>query len=111
MRKKITRYKAHIRTYSTGRHKTAVRRAAKHPLAIPVATFFALTLLFAMAFLVFTLRVDAVDPNVVLISRDGTLQTVASTEPTVGALLSKLQVALNEGDVVEPATRHANPAG
>jgi len=40
---------------------------------------------------------------VVIVSHDNLQQTVPSIEPTVGALLKKLNIRLNQGDVVEPA--------
>jgi uncharacterized protein YabE (DUF348 family) len=39
----------------------------------------------------------------VIVSHDGVQQTVPSKEPTVGGLLKKLHLQLNQGDVVEPA--------
>lgn len=104
MRKKITRYQAHFRNHTPGRSRAAVRQFAKHPVAIPVATFFGLALLSLIVLFIFKQQTTAVDPNVVLISHDETLQTVSSAEPTVGALLTKLDISVNEGDVVEPAT-------
>jgi uncharacterized protein YabE (DUF348 family) len=44
----------------------------------------------------------APSPNVVVISADKQQQIVSSKEPTVGALLKKLDFELHEGDVVEP---------
>lgn len=41
--------------------------------------------------------------DIVIISHDHQTQVVPSHEPTVGALLSKLQIPVNQGDVVEPA--------
>jgi len=39
----------------------------------------------------------------VIISHDGVEQTVPSREPTVGTLLARLHLTLNQGDVVEPS--------
>lgn len=43
------------------------------------------------------------DAFIVIISHDHAKQTVPSREPTVGSLLNKLNIQLNEGDIVEPA--------
>lgn len=40
---------------------------------------------------------------VVILSYDHHVQTVPSREPTVGMLLQKLHITMNEGDVVEPS--------
>jgi uncharacterized protein YabE (DUF348 family) len=40
---------------------------------------------------------------IVIVSHDDEQETVPTNEPTVGALLSKLNIALNKGDVVEPS--------
>jgi uncharacterized protein YabE (DUF348 family) len=42
--------------------------------------------------------------DIVILSYDHQVQTVPSHEPTVGALLTKLKIAVHQGDVVEPAT-------
>jgi len=42
-------------------------------------------------------------PYVVIITHDNVKQIVPSIEPTVGALLTKLHLTLNQGDVVEPS--------
>ena len=44
------------------------------------------------------------DSKIVIISHDKTQQIVPSKEATVGDLLKKLNLKLNEGDVVEPAS-------
>lgn len=43
------------------------------------------------------------DANIVIISHDNEQQIVPSKEPTVGSLLKKLDIKLEEGDVVEPS--------
>ena len=48
-------------------------------------------------------KVTATDSLVVIVSHDHVQQIVPTHEPTVGALLAKLNIKLNQGDVVEPA--------
>lgn len=43
------------------------------------------------------------DANIVIVSHDDQEQIVPSKSQTVGSLLSKLDIKLNEGDIVEPA--------
>jgi resuscitation-promoting factor RpfB len=106
MRKKITRYQAHYRQFKP-RREGHVRRAARHPFAVPVATLLILALVSGGLFLFFGRKPTTIDPNVVVISHDEQVQTVSSKEPTVGALLGKLAIAINEGDVVEPDVQTA----
>lgn len=86
-------------------HKTHVRhfKRLKHPVVVPIVTFLTLFVVSALL-LIFLNRHDAPVPDafVVIIKHDHATQTVPSREPNVGALLSKLHIKLNEGDVVEP---------
>lgn len=74
-----------------------------HPVAVPVATFFVLISLTIILFFVFgdSGKIN-VSSKIVIISHDGVQQTVPTREPTVGTLLQKLQLHLNQGDIVEP---------
>lgn len=90
-------------------HKTHVKhfkRLRAHPVAVPVATFLTLFIVSALL-LIFLNRHEAPVPNayVVIIKHDHAVQTVPSREPNVGALLNKLHIKLNEGDVVEPGLK------
>lgn len=82
-----------------------VRTASRHPYAIPVFVVLCLSLLTLLGFWIFK-PISAQNqpvPKVVIISHDGVQQVVPSIEPTVGKLLSKLHITLNQGDVVEPS--------
>lgn len=105
MRKKIKRYKAHYYTFKPRRSGRAVQvhQLARHPFAVPVATLIGLLVITGGLFAFFNRKPVAIDPNVVVISYDKQQQIVSSKEPTVGALLKKLEIKVNEGDVVEPA--------
>ncbi|HET6924814.1 MAG TPA: G5 domain-containing protein [Candidatus Saccharimonadales bacterium] len=80
------------------------RRLRSHPVMIPVVTFIGLLIVSIIA-LVLLRTHDAPVANayVVIVSYDHHEQTVPSREPTVGALLQKLHIRLNEGDRVEPS--------
>lgn len=81
-----------------------VKLLTKHPFAVPVLTILGLLVLTGIVLAVINLLTPkTINPNVVVISHDGIRQTVSSKEPTVGALLNKLDLELNEGDVVEPS--------
>jgi uncharacterized protein YabE (DUF348 family) len=82
-----------------------IRLMARHPFAVPVLTILGLMILTGVVLgIVNVLSADKqINPNVVVISHDGKSETVSSKEPTVGALLQKLHLKLNDGDIVEPA--------
>lgn len=80
------------------------RRLRTHPIMVPIATFIILLLLTGLGMKLFGGHTQAV-PNayVVILTYDHHEETVPSREPTVGALLQKLNITLHEGDVVEPS--------
>jgi uncharacterized protein YabE (DUF348 family) len=85
-----------------------VKKASRHPFAVPVITVSVLILLTIIGLLTvhITSNKHAVvksRPYIVIISHDGAQQVVPSIEPTVGALISKLHIVINQGDVVEPS--------
>lgn len=77
---------------------------SRHPFAVPVITFCGL-IIASIAVYLFVNHYDAPANNayVVIISHDHTKQTVPSRQPTVDTLLAKLNIHLNQGDVVEPS--------
>jgi uncharacterized protein YabE (DUF348 family) len=93
--------------YRRVRFKRQVREAkikSRHPFAVPFITFSVLLVLTAAGFLVFKWQYKPTSGvYVVIVSHDHIEQTVPSREPTVGTLLNKLHITLNQGDVVEPA--------
>lgn len=78
---------------------------SQHPVAVPVATFFVLLALSVVGFVLIggSKKVDTQDALIVYVTHDGVQQIVPTNEPTVGALLKKLHITLNQGDVVEPS--------
>jgi uncharacterized protein YabE (DUF348 family) len=79
---------------------------SRHPFAVP---FFTIALLLVLSGGIYLLarttnKLPPVhDAKIVIISHDKEQQIVPSKERTVGDLLRKLHLTLNEGDVVEPA--------
>jgi len=95
------------RVHAAGqRHVKRVKRLAKKPLfTIPFVTFVVL-LAVGVTVLVAanggTPKFQPNNSNIVIVSHDKTQQTVPTRAKTVGELLSKLNIPLNNGDVVEP---------
>lgn len=80
----------------------------RHPHAVPFITIGALIVVSGVGFLV-AVTTDKLpevhDAKIVIISYDHQQQIVPSKKQTVGTLLRKLHIKLNQGDVVEPAAR------
>lgn len=84
----------------------ALRAASRHPVAVPLITFGVLLTLTGLGFGITKLVQGPevqTDARIVIVSHDRTKQTVPSREKTVGGLLNKLNIKLEQGDVVEPA--------
>jgi uncharacterized protein YabE (DUF348 family) len=105
MRKKLQAFQKRFRrTHAT--KIDALKQLHKHPVAIPVATFLALAAITVGAFLLFnggSPKFKPISAYIVIVSHDHTQQTVPTNELTVAALLTKLNIRLNQGDVVEPS--------
>lgn len=79
------------------------RRLRAHPVMVPIVTFAVLLVATTIGLLVLNHHdAPVTDAYIVIISHDHGEQIVPSREPTVGALLHKLHITLNTGDVVEP---------
>lgn len=96
------------RTRMAGRrHVRTIKRVAKKPLfTVPFVTFMVLAALVAVGFIITTrgnptLRVN--DSNVVVLSYDKQEQTIPTRAKTVGELISRLHIKINQGDVIEPS--------
>jgi uncharacterized protein YabE (DUF348 family) len=73
-------------------------------LMVPALTFVGLLVITLGGYILFTGdKARATDSLVVIISHDKVEQTVPTTPTTVGELLKKLDISVNQGDVVEPA--------
>lgn len=76
----------------------------KHPFVIPVATLVVLFFVLLGTFVVLgEERVVATDSTVVVFSHDKKQETLPTRAKTVGEFLERVNVTLNEGDVVEPS--------
>ncbi|HSX30551.1 MAG TPA: ubiquitin-like domain-containing protein [Candidatus Saccharimonadales bacterium] len=91
--------KAHVRRF---------HRLRRHPLGLPIAAFLGLLAVSGgLLYLLFathhtaTFRPDT--SYIVIISHDHAVQTVPTNEPTVGALLHKLNIHIGVRDRVEPS--------
>lgn len=86
--------------------KRVSRKVGRHPaFAVPAITIGVLLTVSAVIYLIArqTNKLPPVhDAKVVIVSHDKEQQIVPSTEPTVGRLLKKMNLHLNDGDVVEP---------
>jgi len=105
MRKKLRRL--HSRLVVSHRRQTRrLRLISRHPFVVPVIAFAVLAGLSVAALWLTLSRGNSLTPaatDIVIISYDHQSRTVPSHEPTVGALLTKLRIPINKGDVVEPA--------
>jgi uncharacterized protein YabE (DUF348 family) len=78
----------------------------RHPIIVPIVTFLVLTLISVTAFLVInggSSKFKPINSYIAIISYDHVQETVPTHEHTVRALLRKLGLTLNQGDVVEPS--------
>ncbi|MEK7594432.1 MAG: G5 domain-containing protein [Patescibacteria group bacterium] len=79
---------------------------SRHPFAVPFITITCLVILTGGVYLIAS-QTNKLPPQhdakIVIISHDHQQQTVPTKEATVGSLLKKLNIPLNQGDVVEPA--------
>lgn len=106
MRKRIKRIK---RRYALAgrRHVRRVKKVVKRPLfSVPLATFMALLAFSVVIFLVANggkTTFKPVNSTIVIVNHDNRQETVPTKAKTVGALLKRLDITLNPGDVVEPS--------
>jgi uncharacterized protein YabE (DUF348 family) len=85
------------------RERRRFHRLRKHPFVVPVTTFLVLFFLTAALFIGLSgSTVGASDSRLVQVAVDGQVQTVPTRAQTVGDLLSRLNITLNEQDLVEP---------
>ncbi|HEX8182637.1 MAG TPA: G5 domain-containing protein [Candidatus Saccharimonadales bacterium] len=101
MKKQYQRYRNTYRQ-NHSKHVKRARLAARHPFAVPVFTLLCLIGITGLLLAIFNRQPATISPNVVYISHDSQQQIVSSKEPTVGALLKKLNLKVNDGDIVEP---------
>lgn len=84
-------------------NRIKVRQLHKHPFVVPIATFFLLFFITIFAYINFNAsEVSPADQRVVNVYVDDQQQVVPTRARTVGDLLKRMDVTLNEGDQVEP---------
>ncbi|MDZ7744699.1 MAG: ubiquitin-like domain-containing protein [Candidatus Saccharibacteria bacterium] len=89
---------------SSTSHKSRLHYFRNHPLAIPAGTFAVLLFISVAAFLLFGGQtIDASDSRVVLLRVDGQEQVVPTRARTVGELLERRDISVEEKDIIEPA--------
>jgi len=106
MRKKVKLWKRRVATAHRQRVRT-IKRVSKKPLfTIPFAGF-VLLLLIAMVGILLQSKGNPTfqpsDSRVVVLNYDKHEQTVPTKAKTVGELMQRLDIKLNEGDIVEPS--------
>jgi len=105
MRHKLYRFNRRLMV-NRRRHIRRLRLWGRHPFAVPIGAFFFLVILTCgLLWWALSRGVSLMPPptDLVIISYNHQTETVPSHEPTVGALLSKLKIPINPGDVVEPS--------
>lgn len=84
-----------------------LKRAVRHPLVtVPLVTFAVLLLLTVLGLIILNGDKSAFKPmgtSIVIMTDDGEEQIIPTRARTVGDLLERQGITLNEGDVVEPA--------
>jgi resuscitation-promoting factor RpfB len=111
MRKKYQPMRTRVARYRRVHLPRRIRRfklMSRHPYAVPFLTIGVLLIITAGIGLVAHLRHQSspqIDAKIVIISHDHEQQIVPSREETVGGLIQKLHIPLNQGDVVEPAAK------
>jgi len=94
----------HKRAGAAGEHP--LRRVSRHPaFAIPVITGLFIVLLTVIGIIVFSggaPKLRPTDTHIVIINHDKKEQTLPTRAHTVGDVLKKANIALHQGDVVEP---------
>ncbi|HEY5806128.1 MAG TPA: ubiquitin-like domain-containing protein [Candidatus Saccharimonadales bacterium] len=105
MRKKILRFKKRYAIHKRQKVRIFKRVARKPAIAIPLLTISILMFLSVIGILVFSggkPQLKSTDTHVVIINHDNIEQTLPTRERTVGDILKRSNIIINEGDVVEP---------
>lgn len=87
-------------------HTRRLRLLGRHPFMVPITAFVILVALtVGILWWVTSLGISLKPPetDIVIISYDNHTHIIPSHELTVGALIAKLKITINPGDVVEPA--------
>lgn len=80
-------------------------RFKNHPLIVPVVTLLILLATTGVAYVFLGAQtVGSGVSHIVILTENKKKETVPTSAATVGELLTRLHIKLNEGDVVEPST-------
>lgn len=83
--------------------KKRLLRFKNHPFIVPIATFLLLFVVSSVGLVLLNSQtIGASDSRVVELSVDGKQRTLPTRAPTVEELLKRLNITVNEGDIVEP---------
>src|SRR5260221_2430 len=79
-------------------------RIKNHPFVVPVVTLLLLLAVTGIGYVLIGSQTvtPGANSHVVIVSYDDKKQTVPTTANTVGDLLMRLHIKLNQGDIVEP---------
>jgi uncharacterized protein YabE (DUF348 family) len=105
MRKKIKHIQQRAGVASRKKVRTFKRLSKKPLFTVPIATFMVLLVIVFVGFLISSHGKPVLQQNnstVVVVNYDKHEQTVPTSAKTVGELIQRLDIKLNEGDVVEP---------
>ncbi|HUC88393.1 MAG TPA: ubiquitin-like domain-containing protein [Candidatus Binatia bacterium] len=104
MRRKFLKYRRDLQKKRSLLRRTG-RNIIRHPVLLPAMTLLVLCTAAAVTLVVLNHHHSFKPPTAltVIISHDNEIQTVPTHEATVGALLAKLDIVINKGDVVEPS--------
>lgn len=106
MRKKMHLLKKRY-TLRPERKMRVIKHVARRPfVAVPFVTISVLMLLSVIAIMLFSdgkPQLRSTDTHVVIINHDDVEQTLPTREKTVGDILKRAEITINEGDVVEPS--------
>lgn len=82
----------------------------RHPFIVPVTAFLVLFFVTIIVFVAMGSRtLQPSDSHIVILSYDKKTETIPTRAKTVGELLKRLNIVVNEGDVVEPSLSAAIP--
>ncbi len=88
---------------AAARRRRKFYRLKNHPFVVPVLTLFVFFFLAMVGFIALNGRtVTASDSHIVKLSIDGKQKVIPTRAKTVGDLLTRANITLNEGDIIEP---------
>jgi len=106
---KIRHHKYSLYKRSSQRFVKRIKKFLHIPIYLVASLTLGVILLSFLIIIIFhhnaKILLKPIDDKIVIITHDGVVQKVPSTEPTVGALIKSLHIPLYQGDVVEPSLK------